>query len=318
MEINVKLFKLIAYCLLLSLFFNSEAEAAKLSLSSSPTSVGFNTEFVVSIYIDTQSEQVNAAAAFMTYNSNHVTALSIDSNGSAFPIAASESIAASSLSIERGSITSVNSGSALLAKVRFRSLSSSLQTTINLATGSSVIRASDAVDVLVSTTPVQITITPPQSTPSTPPPSPAPQSAAPAPQQNTQVQTPTNTSVPTASTNQSAPPSNTSEATNNPVAEEVTTQNFDTFTTPPSNQPIENTVVENEQLSQKYNSYLNLLLTSILLLLLLFAYLRRSHLTWIHRHNPLNHLKRSILKGYNPAGKTISEIENDLKISKKN
>lgn len=171
------------------------------SMRVSPSSGTYNpgSTVVVSVYVNSGGQSVNAVQADFTYSASRLEFQSINASGSAFAIDASSSGGGGSVSIARGNISAVSGSSLLVAKVTFKVLSSTGAAAINFSSSSTVASSSTNQDILGSTSGASYTVASPAPSPkpSSPPPTTSPTS--PAPSENTST-TPSSTPAAPAST----------------------------------------------------------------------------------------------------------------------
>jgi len=134
---------IIPILIILPLFFGFNSSAAlvgsvnQATLTLSPQSGTYNANdnFTVSIYLNTNGQNVVVVAAYLNYDKTHFQALSIDTNGSIFSFEAEKIIdsANGKIKITRGIPTpGVNTSNGLVAKVNFKALSNVTPASDNL------------------------------------------------------------------------------------------------------------------------------------------------------------------------------------------
>jgi hypothetical protein len=161
------------------------AATQQLYMDPAIVSINQNTDFNVSVRINSGTDPVNAVEADLTYDSTKLQYVSVSSTGSDFPLEASTQATTGSLKLARAT----NPGSApitgdgLVAIVTFHSLTGSGSSSITFAGSSAVVRSTDNTNVLIDSGSTTVNF----SVPATPTPTP---SATP---------TPTSTPAPTAS-----------------------------------------------------------------------------------------------------------------------
>jgi hypothetical protein len=178
---------LIAMVAVLGMVVVVAGRAATQQLYTDPAivSINQNTDFNVSVRINSGTDPVNAVEADLTYDSTKLQYVSVSSTGSDFPLEASTQATTGSLKLARAT----NPGSApitgdgLVAIVTFHSLTGSGSSSITFAGSSAVVRSTDNTNVLIDSGSTTVNF----SVPATPTPTP---SATP---------TPTSTPAPTAS-----------------------------------------------------------------------------------------------------------------------
>ncbi len=129
-----------------------------MSLSPDSSSVSMGKSFTVQIYEDSQGDKVNAVQANLTYPTNLLDFVSIDTSSSAFGVTAPSHGGSGTVVIARGSVTPVI-GKQLVAAVTFKPKSSSGNANIDFASGSAVLRSTDNKNTLNSTTGATYTLT---------------------------------------------------------------------------------------------------------------------------------------------------------------
>lgn len=132
------------------------AVALSLSPASQRVKVGQNLD--VDIKVNTNGQAVNAVQASLSYPADKLEFVSVDNSGSAFDVTAFTSGGDGSVTIARGASTAVNSISAQIATVQFRTLASTRKATVSFKTTSAVIRASDNINILTKMISGQYTI----------------------------------------------------------------------------------------------------------------------------------------------------------------
>ncbi len=104
---------------------NGNATQATLTVSPATGSYNPNDTFTVSIYMNTNGQNVVVAAAYLNYDKNSFQAMSIDTSGSVFTMETEKIIDSSNgiIKITRGIPTpGVNTASGLVAKINFKAL----------------------------------------------------------------------------------------------------------------------------------------------------------------------------------------------------
>lgn len=138
----------------------TKAAAGTATMSLSPASKTLNQgeSFTVQIREDSGTEPVNAVQANLTYDANMLDFVSIDDTGTAFGFPLDESGGGGSVKIARMSIPDSQTGDQLIATVTFTAKTIPGATTIDFASGTAIVRSTDNVDILGSTTPGTYTI----------------------------------------------------------------------------------------------------------------------------------------------------------------
>lgn len=212
-RINLLLSAIIALCVAIAgyvVFVTFASPTTSLYMQPSGGTYKAGDTIVVTIRTNTGGESVNAVQANFSYSADYLQFQSIDSGGSAFGIGASENGSNGSVSIARGSISSLNGSDLLVSKVTFKALSKSGSANLGFTSGSAVVRSSDSQNVLSVTNGASYTIqVPTTSTPTptptpTPKPSPTPTSPSPTEPSNDSGEQP----APTAPTNNGGSPTN--------------------------------------------------------------------------------------------------------------
>lgn len=135
------------------------AGTATMSLSPASKTLNQGESFSVQIMEDSNTEPVNAVQANLTYESTMLEVSSVDYTGSAFEIKAEETIESGLIRIARG----VAGGSSVtesqtVATVNFKAKTNPGTTTVSFVDGTALVRSTDNVDILGSTTPGIYTI----------------------------------------------------------------------------------------------------------------------------------------------------------------
>lgn len=138
----------------------TKAAAGTATMSLSPASKTLNQgeSFTVQIREDSGTEPVNAVQANLTYDANMLDFVSIDDAGTAFGFPLDESGGGGSVKIARMSIPDPQTGDQLIVTVTFTAKTTPGATTIDFASGTAIVRSTDNVDILGSTTPGTYTI----------------------------------------------------------------------------------------------------------------------------------------------------------------
>lgn len=138
----------------------TKAAAGTATMSLSPASKTLNQgeSFTVQIREDSGTEPVNAVQANLTYDANMLDFVSIDDTGTAFGFPLDESGGGGSVKIARMSLPDPQTGDQLIATVTFTAKTTPGATTIDFASGTAIVRSTDNVDILGSTTPGIYTI----------------------------------------------------------------------------------------------------------------------------------------------------------------
>lgn len=141
------------------------------SMYVQPASGTFNPNQTLSItiYINTEGENVNAVQADFTYPQSRLQFQSIDAVGSAFAIDAASSGGSGTVSIARGNIADV-SGVAQVAKVNFKVLNDPGVAALVFSSSSAIVRSSDSTNILNTMSGGSYTVKAPTPPPNNPPP----------------------------------------------------------------------------------------------------------------------------------------------------
>jgi len=148
------------------------SSACVAALSVGPASGSYNPDntFVVSVYVNSGGQTVNAVQADFTYTSSLLQFQSINTSGSAFDTNAPSSGGGGSVSIVRGNIGAISGSSLLVAQVNFKVIGSAGTAGISFNSSSSAVASSTTnQDILGSVSGATYTVTTPPP-PVTPPP----------------------------------------------------------------------------------------------------------------------------------------------------
>ena len=132
----------------------SRAAAATLYLSPASQTVTQATTFNVQVRENSSTDPVNAVQANLTYDTTKLDFVSISNTGSAFGVEAENTGGAGAVRIARG-VTGGQppvTGDQLVATITFRAKTSLGATSVTFAAGSAVIRSTDNVNILATTT----------------------------------------------------------------------------------------------------------------------------------------------------------------------
>ncbi|HVQ45023.1 MAG TPA: cohesin domain-containing protein [Candidatus Saccharimonadia bacterium] len=151
----------------LSLPGRSYAIVQQLYLTPAAASVQNGNNISIQIRVNSSADLVNAVQANFTYNPAQLQYVSVSAVGTAFDVDASSSIASGSIQLARGATTSV-SGDNLFATITFKAIVGSGSASVNVASGSAVVRTSDASNILTQSGGAVFTLTPSPAILSTP------------------------------------------------------------------------------------------------------------------------------------------------------
>jgi cellulose 1,4-beta-cellobiosidase len=140
--------------------YRSFAAAGTLSLSPATGTPSIGSNFTVAVRVDSSTDTINAVQADLTFPTDKLEFVSLDTATSAFSVGAAGSgnNTNGTVTIARGTSggTSVT-GSQLLANVTFKAVGTGAAT-INFANSSAVVRSTDNTDILTIKTPGTYTI----------------------------------------------------------------------------------------------------------------------------------------------------------------
>ena len=134
MNYKVKYF-IASVVFLAAVFIPFSGKAATLTVSPATGSYNPNDTFSISIYMNTNGQNVVVSAAYLNYDRNSFQAVSIDTADSAFTMETEKIIDSNNgiIKITRGKITpGVNGASILVAKVNFKALYGTTPTADNM------------------------------------------------------------------------------------------------------------------------------------------------------------------------------------------
>jgi hypothetical protein len=188
------------------------ATAGSASLYLTPATGTYNTgqSISVQVYVNTGGDKANAVEADFSYPSSKLKFVSVDGTGSAFGIDAASSGANGTVKIARGATTAVSGTGLLVSTVNF-SVQAAGTAALSFLNSSAVVRSTDNMNILASTTGANYTLKVAGATP-TPTPTPTPTrtpTPAPTPAQHTPTAapgTPTPKPTPTASSSPTSTP----------------------------------------------------------------------------------------------------------------
>jgi hypothetical protein len=144
-------FCLIAFFALIQAAASSTSNSnAMLYLNPSSQKVGSGQTLTLEVWMDAKSQPVNAVQANLTYPVDKFDFAGIDTNGSAFEVEAQSSGGSGEVKIARGHVGALT-GSQLVARVNLIAKSGKGNGNINFTGGSAIVRSTDNINVLSST-----------------------------------------------------------------------------------------------------------------------------------------------------------------------
>ena len=135
---------------------------SSVSLSMSPSSQKLtqNSDFVVTVTLDTAGKSVNAVQANISYPADKFSYVGTDSSTSSFAIQAEESQQPGSIRIARGSTSAVSGSQVVVTKLTFKPVASSRKSTISFGSGTAVVSSTTNTNILSNTISGQYSINP--------------------------------------------------------------------------------------------------------------------------------------------------------------
>lgn len=135
------------------------AASGSLSFAPSMTTVNIGDTVTVAVRENSGTDLVNAVEADVRFDATKLQYVSLDETGSAFGIAAATDVSTGALNIARGRTGGLApvAGDQLVTTITFKALAPG-SVALSFASSSALVRSSDNVNVLASTTPVTLTL----------------------------------------------------------------------------------------------------------------------------------------------------------------
>jgi hypothetical protein len=126
----------------------NQTAAVTLTLAPSSQRLQVGSEIGLAVKLNTNGQAVNSVQADLSYPTDKLEFVRIDTLNSAFGVSAPSSGGSGAVSIVRASTTPINSGDVLVATVYFKPKASGRKVAVRFADSSVVLRTPDSVNIL--------------------------------------------------------------------------------------------------------------------------------------------------------------------------